>query len=47
MPSEADCEEGRDMATRGLTGLNSPGDETGVLLAVREGGCKVLAVVGA
>lgn len=45
MPSEADCEDGRDMAARGWIGLNSPGDEIGVLVAVREGGCRVLAWV--
>lgn len=39
MPSEADCEDGREVAARGCTGLNRPGEETGVLFAVREGGC--------
>lgn len=36
VPSETDCDGGRDMTARRLAGLKSPG-ETGVLLAVREG----------
>lgn len=40
--SEADWEDGRDMAARGWTGLKSPGDETGVLFVVLEGGCRLL-----
>lgn len=47
MPSEADWEDGRDMAARGWTGLNRPGDEMGVLFAVREGGCRELAELDA
>lgn len=39
--SEFEWEEGSDMAARGLAGLKSPGEETGVLLAVLEGGCSV------
>lgn len=35
------------MAARGLMGLKRPGDETGVLFAVREGGCRVLEGAGA
>lgn len=34
------------MVARGLAGLNNPGDETGVLLAVRAGGCRVLSLAG-
>lgn len=41
VPSEVDCEDGSDMAARGWIGLNRPGDEIGVLFAVREGGCRV------
>ena len=37
MASEAGWEE-NDMLSRGCDGLKSPGDETGVLLAVRDGG---------
>lgn len=44
--SEAGCEDGRDMVARGLAGLKRPGDETGVLLAVRAGGCSVLSFEG-
>lgn len=36
VPSETDCDGGRDMTARRLAGLKSPG-ETGVLLAAREG----------
>lgn len=39
MFSEADCDDGSDMAARGLAGLKRPGDEAGVLFAVLEGGC--------
>lgn len=46
MPSDTDCEDGSDITARGLAGLKSPGDEIGVLLAVREGGCRVLMCVG-
>lgn len=44
--SEAGCDEGRDMVARGLAGLNRPGEETGVLLAVRAGGCRVFSLDG-
>lgn len=45
--SETGCEEGKDMAVRGLIGLKRPGDEMGVLLAVCVGGgCKVLSLDG-
>lgn len=40
--SEVDWEDGRDMAVRGFAGLKSPGDETGVLFVVLEGGCRLL-----
>lgn len=46
MFSEAGCDEGRDMVARGLAGLNRPGEETGVLFAVRAGGCRVLSFEG-
>lgn len=39
--SETELDDGSDMAARGLTGLKSPGEDTGVLLAVREGACRV------
>lgn len=46
MFSEAGCDEGSDMVARGFAGLKSPGEETGVLLAVRAGGCRVLSLNG-
>lgn len=47
VPSETGCEEGRDMVARAWKGLKSPGDETGVLLAVCAcGGCRVVSLEG-
>lgn len=34
------------MVARGFAGLKSPGDDTGVLFAVRVGGCRVLSLDG-
>lgn len=43
VPSDTDCEGGRDIVVRGFDGLKSPGDETGVLPAVSEGCCGFVA----